>query len=151
VDSALCISVLAHMLLLCHYILIVLRRCVQHISLGCAPKEFYFLKVNIYRIISHKEHYLYWTNKQQLFFFFPPRDSFRCVFWTSSLYLVHQLRNYKLEQSKATGFGLFVPRPSSGSLPGLREGQDLELFSSSSSPPPPPECVNVEMLLYCVT
>jgi hypothetical protein len=55
-------------------------------------------------------------------------DSFRCVFWRSSLYLVRQLHNYKLKQSKATGFGLFVLRPSSGYLPGLNKGQDLEPF-----------------------
>jgi hypothetical protein len=47
---------------------------------------------------------------------------------TSSFYLVRQLHNYELKQNKATGFGLFVPRPSSGSLPGLRKGQDLDLF-----------------------
>jgi hypothetical protein len=49
------------------------------------------------------------------------------------LYLVYQLHNYELKQSKATGFGLFVPRPSSGSLPGLRKGQDLERFLQSVS------------------
>jgi hypothetical protein len=32
-------------------------------------------------------------------------------------YLVRQLHNYKLKQRNATGFGLFVPRPSACSLP----------------------------------
>jgi hypothetical protein len=53
---------------------------------------------------------------------------FSCLYSSSSFYLVRQLHNYKLKQSKATGFGLFVPRPSSGSLPGLRKGQVLEPF-----------------------
>jgi hypothetical protein len=48
-----------------------------------------------------------------------------CI-WISSFYLVRHSHNYKLKQNKATGFGLFVPRPSSGSLPSLRKGQDLE-------------------------
>jgi hypothetical protein len=51
----------------------------------------------------------------------------------SLFHLVRQLHNYKLKQRKATGFGHFVPRPSSGSLPGLRKGQDLEPFLQSVS------------------
>ena len=37
----------------------------------------------------------------------------------SSFYLVRPLHNFKWKQRKTNGFGLFVPRPSSGSLPGL--------------------------------
>jgi hypothetical protein len=40
------------------------HKCAQHISLGCAPKEFFdFLKANIYWICIHKEYYFYSLNK----------------------------------------------------------------------------------------
>jgi hypothetical protein len=53
--------------------------------------------------------------------------------------LFRQLLNYELKLSKATCFGLFVRWPSSGSLPGLGKGQDLEPFFT--------ECVSAYHIL----